>query len=1622
MQRDCDACQGIEPVTPQTVANRPGLPALRYRAGTHGSFLESMIARLSTLGAEKAKEQAQGNPDRRQGQSALPPSTWLRSREPADPTIAMLDAWATVGDILTFYQERIANEGYLSTALERRSLHELANLVGYKLRPALSSSVYLAFDVQPPPALDREVPPAPPHEVLIPKGTQARHIPGPGELPQVFETKEDLIARPEWNQLKPRMTKPIVINSLTSQNLHQLRVDRLDVGLQPGDLLLFVCPKSTANDGKTARIDEVQTTIRRVKEIELDSMRQQTVIKLVDSPFSLVAYRDAIVRASSAYLTVSQDPSVQFPSTSPTAPGETPKLRARMDQWNSSMESLRSIAANDALNLLQTESEVHAAVTREYLYREPTWTAFKSAYSGLSRLVDGAAEDHRRALLTLFARLKGASHNPGWQAAFEALGRVEKCLVGDASQGGFNQAIRGLESIGKKTTAGAVRAIVTKLNTALATMTNTKIENVARQDLASLSASIVTVLGSLGDGDAIGDNVADKIKGTITRAYGKTSDVTTRVSSHWGRWLSLYDPSNTPMAWLGLTPWTIGTNEVVDPIAWRTAAEKADKVADSVADMNIAKLAIGGIEYAFITEIRESREKCIKVLTDNALRLNIPFLSNIENADLDELRVLSQRFIDSSKSLTDCVNAALTLVLSLENRNQPQLKYQINHSKVSRHYFAAEASQNLFVDASKPAMSAVLSILADLQSRKAATSDTHKYIKGAIIPSVSRYDSSSENVSRLANARNAMFLKDRAGELKLDRDYLERQLAEHVFAGDIPELSAILAEIDDSLKTKAPSPARSPLRLGAFGVGLGSTGTLLSEWQKVDTADSAETQSDLSIDGDIIARMMTALRTPGVGQLVATLKSLEASGDQGHVFSFSSRTGLFGASAPHDVKVTDAKGDVTSRVFDPTITKADDERKDVLFTDQEVTGVVAGGWCLEGRLSIDSEANGDDTKFDADLPFGSENLFRAYRVLDASHLKRDAYEQTGKTTRIQLDRPWMKDVSEITTNLRSTLVYSASRELKVVDDILEAPYPDNDEFNELELDEYYPDLPTGRAIQISGEVELDASSGISEPVRTGVTISHETLLLSADSQIDEMGRFKTNLFISPPFPANRKLVRSTVRIYANVVEATNGSTVEEVIGNGEGQGQFQRFLLSQPRLTYLPAETPTGMKPELEVRVNSVEWDQAESVGDLQPVLLPGRFVGGEPQRTGLPRKYLTSVDDDQKTFLTTGDGLTTGERLPTGITNVRATYRVGGGKGGNVKEGTITQLASPPLNVTKVRNLMPASGGVDRENVDQARKNLPVSVMALDRLVSVADYESFARKFAGIAKAQATLLQLDGRDTVVVTIAALDDQEIDKQSLLFKNLDKALRKFADPEQAVIVEPRELMLLMTKARFKVSEGYRFEDVKVWVRDRILKRFDFEKAQLGESVLLSDLIETIQNTRGVRYVDVDMFDRMRQFYGTGDMVRKAACIAKSKSPKSQIKCGSARIGDIDVDEVIFSRVMKDNSAELMTLKEQIESLSGFKKDSQATLGPPGSSPPKVEDHFVSAILVQSPETAVTGLVAPITEETQVSLRIFEVRDDALRRPPNSQPASQASFPAQLAYFTDLAGTILLEEIK
>jgi hypothetical protein len=211
--------------------NPPGQPQLSYRAGTYATVLQRLVGYILT--------------------HTDPNSATPLLRLDVDPyenwAVGLLQAWAMVIDVLTFYQERIANEGYLRTATERRSVLELVRAIGYELRPGVSATAYLAFTVRAG------------QDTLIPRGvavqsvpTQGQHVlalpgarpyprpsgPGSPQLPQIFETSADFTAHAAWNAI------PLAADGGASGwsfqvGTRSLRLDGAKTGLRAGDTILI---------------------------------------------------------------------------------------------------------------------------------------------------------------------------------------------------------------------------------------------------------------------------------------------------------------------------------------------------------------------------------------------------------------------------------------------------------------------------------------------------------------------------------------------------------------------------------------------------------------------------------------------------------------------------------------------------------------------------------------------------------------------------------------------------------------------------------------------------------------------------------------------------------------------------------------------------------------------------------------------------------------------------------------------------------------------------------------------------------------------------------------------------------------------------------------------------------------------------------------------------------------------------------------------------------------------------------------------------------------------------------------------------------------------------------------
>ncbi|MEW6556045.1 MAG: baseplate J/gp47 family protein [Elusimicrobiota bacterium] len=99
---------------------------------------------------------------------------------PSDLGIVLLELFSYTADGLHYYVDRMLNEAFLPTAVQRQSVINLLKLIGYTMFSAVPASVNLEFNLG-------EVKP---RDILIPKGTRIQTA---GGSPLIFETTDDLI-------------------------------------------------------------------------------------------------------------------------------------------------------------------------------------------------------------------------------------------------------------------------------------------------------------------------------------------------------------------------------------------------------------------------------------------------------------------------------------------------------------------------------------------------------------------------------------------------------------------------------------------------------------------------------------------------------------------------------------------------------------------------------------------------------------------------------------------------------------------------------------------------------------------------------------------------------------------------------------------------------------------------------------------------------------------------------------------------------------------------------------------------------------------------------------------------------------------------------------------------------------------------------------------------------------------------------------------------------------------------------------------------------------------------------------------------------------------------------------
>jgi predicted phage baseplate assembly protein len=309
------------------------------------------------------------------------------------------------------------------------------------------------------------------------------------------------------------------------------------------------------------------------------------------------------------------------------------------------------------------------------------------------------------------------------------------------------------------------------------------------------------------------------------------------------------------------------------------------------------------------------------------------------------------------------------------------------------------------------------------------------------------------------------------------------------------------------------------------------------------------------------------------------------------------------------------------------------------------------------------------------------------------------------------------------------------------------------------------------------------------------------------------------------------------RILPNTVSATEGITIK-----GEDLGSS----------TGLPNQVfPTKHRPVIygtqQVDISGEIWGKGEKGEAAYD------FDASQPE----DKHYLLDADKGTITF---GDGVR--GRIPPKDTEIKLSYRYGGGQRGDIGAQTINQTltaydeSEAPVEVKAV-NHFPASGGREEETIPEAILGARREQKIPFRAVTSDDFESIAKATPELRVARAKAI-ITSKNLVTVVVAPYSPLEKATPSPGFM---KTVCEHLDMHRLIttdikVAEP-DYVQISVSALVKIKSGYKPEAVRERVEKR-LNRFlspleggpEAKGWPFGRSVYQSEVYEVIEGVEGV----------------------------------------------------------------------------------------------------------------------------------------------------------------------------
>jgi hypothetical protein len=217
--------------------------------------------------------------------------------------------------------------------------------------------------------------------------------------------------------------------------------------------------------------------------------------------------------------------------------------------------------------------------------------------------------------------------------------------------------------------------------------------------------------------------------------------------------------------------------------------------------------------------------------------------------------------------------------------------------------------------------------------------------------------------------------------------------------------------------------------------------------------------------------------------------------------------------------------------------------------------------------------------------------------------------------------------------------------------------------------------------------------------------------------------------------------------------------------------------------------------------------------------------------------------------------------------------YRTGGGLRGNVtseylnKSAPIRSSLSNQINVTYT-NKSAATGGVDAQSLEEARRFGPMWFATQYRAVTGQDYTAFVNKFRSVAGKTGkglAVLRDNGSAGNMIDIYVLQratENHLERASSEFKReLLEYLNNYRMLTDELTVVDGIVRTLDLAGTLYVDRSQKLssEDVKQRIANRIVEFFSVTTRDFGTPLILSDLINYILEDPGARFFSIDNYE-------------------------------------------------------------------------------------------------------------------------------------------------------------------